>query len=470
MKSVSHRTVCPEKLSRRQFLRLAAVAGGSASFLLPSRLRAVSPNSKLNHACIGVTRMGATDLNNFMNHDRVNIVALCDVDAQHLAKAAKLVPGARLYADWREMFAQEGDRIDSVNVTVPDHNHFPIAYTAIQHGKHVYCQKPMCHDLWEVRTLTTAAIHKGVVTQLGIQHSSSIADRMTVEIIKAGVIGKIRHVYLSSTRSAINRIKGPRPATGEPPPAELNWDLWIGTASMRPFAPDIYHPATWRGWQDFGTSWCADMGPHIFDATWRSLGLKAPATVTARVEEAWQNTPARRTDNWPQSEQVTWTFPGNQLIDGQELTVDWFDGAFDVPTDIRELVPKEAREQFQRKGRKEYYPQEAALLVGTDGVLLKEIESAPVLFPQDKFKGYARPKMPGQNHYHQFVDACLGGAPTTAHFAQTGPMIEAILLGTVAIRCPDQKLAWDAAAMKIPNYAEAERYLKRTYRAGWEIG
>ena len=171
-------------MSRRRFLRTVAAATFAAPFILPSGLRAASPNGKLCHACIGVTRMGGNDLKNFQQHERVQIVALCDVDAQHLDEAAKLVPDARRYTDWRELFDKEGDKIDSVNVTVPDHMHFPIAYTAVRRGKHLYCQKPMCHDLAEVRTLTEAAVKSGIVTQLGTQFASGIGDRMTVQLIQ----------------------------------------------------------------------------------------------------------------------------------------------------------------------------------------------------------------------------------------------------------------------------------------------
>jgi predicted dehydrogenase len=443
--------------SRRRFLRSAA-ATAAAPWILPSGLRAAAPGSKLCHACVGVTRMGLNDLKNFQSHARVEIVALCDVDTQHLESSAKLVPGARLYTDWRELLAKEGDRIDSVNVAVPDHMHFPIALATVERGKHLYCQKPMCHDVSEVRALTEAAIRKGVTTQLGTQHASGVGDRMTVRFLTEGAIGKIKHVYLCSNREAPNRVKGPRPAQGEAPPPYLKWDLWIGTAPMRPYAPDTYHPAKWRGWQDFSASWCADMGCHILDATWRSLGLKAPTTVTAEVEESWKNSPQRRADNWPQSEHVTWVFPGNKLTEGPELTVEWFDGAM--------LPPQQARALYS--GSK--YPLEAALVVGTEGALLQNVGSGPLLLPAEKFQNYPRPKFAPRNHYHHFVDACLGGEKTQSSFAQTGPMTETILLGSVAIRCFAQQLGWDAAAMRFPNSPNAERYLRRRYREGWQVG
>jgi predicted dehydrogenase len=156
--------------------------------------------------------MGGSDLQNFLQHPRVQIVALCDVDANNLDKAAKQVPGARVYADWRELLQKEGDRIDSVNVAVPDHTHFSAAYSAIQRGKHVYCQKPLCHDVAEVRALTQAAVKKGVVTQLGTQVAATIHDRTGVQWLKEGRIGKVTHAYLCSNRpGAVEdyRLKGP---------------------------------------------------------------------------------------------------------------------------------------------------------------------------------------------------------------------------------------------------------------------
>jgi len=191
--------LAPQSWSRRQFLRTATVAGLAAPFVscsaMQAKPRAIPASDKLNHACIGVGGMGWVDLQNFLQHKRMQIVALCDVDANNLDKAAKAVPGARTYTDWRELLLKEGDKIDSVNAAVPDHTHFSIAYSAIQKGKHVYCQKPLCHDVAEVRVLTEAAIKKGVMTQLGTQVASSIHDRTGVQWLREGRIGKITHAY-----------------------------------------------------------------------------------------------------------------------------------------------------------------------------------------------------------------------------------------------------------------------------------
>jgi predicted dehydrogenase len=449
-------------VSRRRFIQKSAAAAIGAPFVMRLPILAAAANAKLNHACIGVGGMGAGDLQNFLSHPRVQIVALCDVDANTLNSAAKKVPGARLYSDWRELLEKESDKIDSVNVTVPDHMHFPIAMTAIQRGKHVYCQKPMCHDVAEVRALTEASIQKKVVTQLGTQGASGIGDRLTVQLLKSGAIGKIKHAYLCSNRpGAVEhyRLKGPRPAQGETPPSHLSWDLWIGNAPVRPYAPGIYHSTKWRAWQDFGTGWSGDIGCHIFDAVWKGLSMTPPKSVVAEVQQSWKESSERRGDTWPQGDHITWVFPGNELTESREWTLEWFDGEFYPPKNIRELFSSDLTE----------YPAESAMIIGTEGALLNGHGHAPLLLPEEKFKNYPRPKLRERNHYHHFIDACLGGEKNESHFAQTGPMTEAILLGTVAIRVPDQKLDWDAERMKSPNHPVAERYLRRSYRRGWEV-
>ena len=405
--------------------------------------------------------MGWGDLQNFLQHPKVEISALCDVDANNLDKASKAAPRARLYSDWRELLQTE-DQIDSVNVAVPDHMHFAIAYSAIGKGKHVYCQKPLCHDIAEVRALTQAAVHCGVVTQLGTQVASSVHERTAVQWLREGRIGKITHGYLCSNRpGAVEsyRLKGPRPGTGRTSPSSLSWDFWLGTAPIRPFAPDIYHPTKWRAWQDFGTGWSGDIGCHIFDPVWKGLGLQAPLSVSAEVQESWRKSVERRADNWPQADHITWTFPGNDKIEGNELVLEWFDGDYFPPEHIRKLASPDLKD----------YPSESSMLIGTEGSLLIPHGYPPQLLPEARFKDIKIPTLPPRNHYHHFVDACLGGEKTESHFAQTGPMTEAILLGTVAIRVPGEELTWDSARLRIKSHNDANSYLARTYRDGWHF-
>lgn len=444
-------------VSRRKFLQTAATAAIAAPLLLES----CAPKTKLRHACIGVGgMMGLNDLQNFVSHPDVQVVAICDVDEDFLKKALELVPDARTYTDWRELLKTEAENIDSVNVTVPDHNHFAIAYRAIEMRKHVYCQKPMCHDVAEVRLLTEASVKYGVKTQLGTQHASSQNDRRAVQLIKEGAIGKVKHVYLCSNRpGAVENYRpmGPRPAEGEEAPSSLNWDVWIGTAPMRQYVPKIYHPSLWRGWLDFGTGWSGDIGCHIFDAVWKGLGLTTPKNVIAEVQKSWQESPERRADNWPQGNHITWMFPGNDLTESSDLPIEWFDGEFYPPQEVQDLF------------HGEIYPPESAMLVGTEGALLVAHGNDLVLLPHDKFKNHKIPNFGERNHYHHFADACLGSADNESHFAQTGPMTEAILLGTVAIRVPEVLLEWDSSNLMITNSPEANQLIRRNYREGWNV-
>ena len=446
--------------SRRKFIQTAATAALTAPFIIRCKTEKKAPNSKLNHACIGVGGMGWGDLHKFLEDPNVQIVALCDVDSDYLKKASEAVPGARMYADWRELLAKEGDKIDSVNVTVPDHMHFPIAYNAIMAGKHVYCQKPMCHDVAEVRLLTEAAVKKGVVTQLGTQFAARPGDQTGVQLLKDGAIGKIKHAYLCSNRpGAIDtyRLVGPRPAKGEQPPSNLNWDLWLGTAPVREYAPEIYHPMKWRTWLDFGTGWSGDIGCHIFDAVWKGIGMKPALSVISEVQKSWKDSPERRADTWPQGDHITWMFPGNEKTESDTLQVEWFDGEFYPPQEIRDLY----------KGHE--YPAESAMVIGTEGAMLIPHQEMPILFPEEKYSEYKIPAFEAGNHYHAFVVACLGGPATESYFARTGPMTEAILLGTVANRIPDQLLEWNSDKMEFTNHPEANKLLRRTYRDGWNV-
>lgn len=445
--------------TRRKFIQTAAVAAAGAPFIIRCSTGGRSPNGRLNHACIGVGGMGWHDLHKFREDPNVQIVAICDVDTDYLQKASEILPDARKYTDWRELLDREAKNIDSVNITVPDHNHFIIAWNFIRKKKHVYLQKPMCHDVEEVRLLTEAAVRYGVITQLGTQFASRPGDRAGVKLIRDGAIGRVKHAYLCSNRpGAVEnyRLPGPRPPRGMTAPSNLDWDLWLGTAPEREYSPEIYHPVKWRAWLDFGTGWSGDIGCHIFDAVWKGLDMKAPLSVVAEVQESWKNSPERRADVWPQGDHITWMFPGNDRTDSDTFPVEWFDGEFYPPAEIMNLYGGDE------------YPAESAMLVGTEGALLIPHGDMPVLLPEEKFASYPVPEFDPGNHYHSFVVACLGGQKTESHFAQTGPMTEAILLGTVAVRLPGTVLEWNSGTMQITGHPDARKYLRRTYRKGWK--
>ncbi|MEC9055135.1 MAG: gfo/Idh/MocA family oxidoreductase, partial [Verrucomicrobiota bacterium] len=243
----------------------------------------------------------------------------------------------------------------------------------------------------------------------------------------------------------------------EKAPGHLDWDLWTGTAPVRPYAPHIYHPAKWRSWLDFGTGWSGDIGCHVFDATWKALGLTAPRTVSARVQESWKQSEIRRGDTWPQSDHITWVFPGTSMTEKDEITVEWFDGLFYPPEEVQALVPTKP------------YPHESAMVIGTEGAIILPNGGMPTLLPPEKFKSIKAPKLEPRDHYHHFCDAIHGEAKNESYFEQTGPMTEAILLGTVAIRTPDTLLKWNPDRMEIPNNSAANSLLSRQYRKGWSV-
>lgn len=446
-------------MNRRQFLGYT----GAAGLTFPSVLRSAigSPNGRLQHASIGLGGMGMRDLERLLEDDRIEVVALCDVDSERLALAAGMAPKARQYADWRELLERESSRIDSVNVATPDHMHAAISLAAVRSGKHVYCQKPMCHDVTEVRVLTEAASRMGVVSQLGTQLASGLGERMTVKLLRDRVIGEVKHAYLFENRAnAVERYRlaGPRPKQGQKSPTNLNWDLYLGNAPFREFAPDIYHRVKWRAWQDFGTGWLGDMGCHIFSPLWRGLGLQAPKTVQAVVQQSWKTAPARFADTWPQGEHVTWVFPGTEFTGGNELTVEWLDGMWYPPNEVQAIL--------NRPGR---FPAQGLVIVGSEGSIVMPHTAKPLLFPRDKFKDFPITEPEPANHYRGFIDACLGKKAAIAGFDVTGPMTEAVLLGTVAIRVPDTPLHWNSESMIFANHPAANSLLKRKYRNGWQV-
>src|SRR3972149_5561639 len=269
MQSMEHQSHSSSDPTRRSFLKQTAAIAGLAAFM-PRLSLGNSANSRLQHASIGVGGMGWSDLNSILNGGATEIVAICDVDADSPPKAAEKLPNARKYRDWRELLEREADKIDSVNVSTPDHMHAPIAMSAIRLGKHVYCQKPLTHTVYEARQLTLAARQANVVTQMGIQIHADVTYRMAVRIIQDGAIGKIKewHSWQGSGHPG-----GGRPEGQDPVPPNLDWDKWIGVAPMRPYKKDIYHPARWRGWREFGSGVMGDFACHIFDPVFTALEL-----------------------------------------------------------------------------------------------------------------------------------------------------------------------------------------------------
>ncbi len=443
--------------SRRRFLKTAVAAGISSAYLSSYVATAAPAGKKIRHAQVGTGGKGASDLGSIASHPSVTVVAICDVDLNVLNNATKRYPKARKYQDWREMFAKEADNIDSVCVSTPDHMHAPIAMRAMQLGKHVYCQKPLTHDVYEARQLKKIAIEKKLVTQMGTQHASGFSNRYSEKLVKEGAIGKVKEMYCWSNKSASSyRPKGPRSEKTDPVPANLDWDKWVGTAPMRPHVKGVYHTKWWRGWQDFGCGWLGDMGCHIMNTPFRILDMAAPISIKSQVEPAWVKNPKRFREVFPQWEILEYTFPGSKYTADDTIKLTWSDGGKYPDKKFKALI-----------GGKDF-PTQGLLVIGTKGaLLLPHPGGAPKLYPKKKIE---RVKFPHMNHYHQWVEAILKNDPDMplSRFSFAGQLSEAISLGVIALRFPDKLLKWDSEAMTFTNLDAPNQFIKRTYRKGWE--
>jgi predicted dehydrogenase len=433
--------------SRRSLLKLLGSTAASAPFVT-SNLFARPALATLRHASFGAGGMAWADLSQIANCKNVEIVAICDVDLAQTVEARKKFPNARFYQDWRELLDKEAKNIDSVNVSTPDHMHAPIGISAMQLGKHVYGQKPLAHNLHEVRQMTELAKREKLVTQMGIQLHSSAYYRMAARLIQDRAIGKIKEVHSWSSKSWGDN--SPRPDRTDPVPADFDWNLWLGVCAERPFIGDgYYHPGTWRKRLDFGTGTLGDMGCHILDPLFEGLGLTAPVSVRSEG-------PAPNEWNWALNGKVIYTFSGTTMTEAQTLQLTWYDGEARPPAEVTALI---GGGQF---------PDEGSILIGTEGVLLLPHGSRPALFPEEKFKDYPLPRVKGLNHWEQFVEACRGNGETHADFAYAGPLTEAILLGGIASRFPKTTLAWNSQQLKF-DLPAANRLVRQDYRKGWQL-
>jgi predicted dehydrogenase len=443
----------PSRASRRQFLKLAAAV--SAPYFTPARVWSNAPSDRLSHAAIGTDGMGWADLTSLASHPRIEIVALCDVDLARTEKARQQFPQARVYQDWRELLEKEGDRIDSVNVSVPDHMHAPISMAAMARGKHVYCQKPLTHEVAEARAMRLAREKAQVVTQMGNQIQSESVYRTAVKMVRDGLIGKVKELH---AWTSAKYTQGPRPAGEDPVPATLNWDGWVGVAPMRPFKAGVYHSFNWRCWQDFGTGSIGDFGCHILDSPFKALDLKTPRTIRAEVPQEWADNEARRRESWPDWEIIHYEFEPTEFTTGETLPVTWYDSGKQPP---REAFGEEYADASKA------LPGSGALFIGEEGRLLLPHIGEPQLLQGSRRAGEPFQRVESIPHYHGFVDACLGNGTTGSNFDYAGPLTEATLLGSIAVRVPGQTLAWDAANLRFKNSEEAQQMVARKYREGW---
>jgi len=463
------------KLTRRDFVK-AGAAAVPAFTIVPSHVLGgrgqVTPSEKVNVAAIGTGGQGCVDLRGFMQIPKVQVVSVCDVrkDADYsqfyfrgragsdIAKAlvektyaeqtaSGTYKGCTSYVDFNEMLEKETG-IDAVIVATTDNLHAVASLAAIGRGKHVYCEKPLTHDVYEARMMTEAARKHGVKTQMGNHAHSSEYMRLLVEWVRDGAIGDITEVHCWTNRP-IWPQGIPRPKEEMPVPEGLDWDRWIGPAPFRPYH-SAYAPFNWRGWWHFGTGALGDMGCHIMDMPVWALELGHPIAVEA------SSTPFQQNESAPAGSIVTYDFPARGSKPPVRLT--WYDGGLTPPK------PKELEWRMPGTG---------SLMVGSKGKILAEESGSGRLIPEAAMKAYKRPPKTIKRvsgHYSDFVEACLGGDEASSNFSVAGPLTEIVLLGNVAIQSgKNVRLEWDGPNLSVTNVPDANKLIRRAYRQGWTL-
>jgi predicted dehydrogenase len=452
----------PDSVSRRRFIGISAAA--SAPLFLPARVLGFAsekpPSERLNIAGIGIGGQGAHDL---AQMESENIVALCDVDGEYAARTFARYSKAKRYTDYRKML-DERDDIDAVVIATPDHLHACIAAAAMRAGKHVYCEKPLTHSVWEARQLAQLARETKVATQMGNQGQASEQTRRLSEFISAGTIGPVREVHAWTDRPSNGLFNEfwpqgvERPKESPSKPATLDWDLWLGPAPSRPYHP-AYVPFRWRGWWDFGTGALGDIGCHSLDPVFRALKLGHPTSVQASSTRV-------NTETYPLASIVTYEFPARGDLPAVNLV--WYDGGLRPPR------PMELEDD--RRMSPEGY-----LFVGDRGKILAERSGQTpklAIIPESLAEAHGEvPKTLPRSigHYNEWIEACKGGPPGGSNFDWAGPLTEVVLLGNIALRpelreeLTTKKLQWDGANLRFTNSETANRFLRREYRAGFEL-
>ncbi|MGI8603939.1 MAG: Gfo/Idh/MocA family protein [Verrucomicrobiales bacterium] len=450
-------------MKRRSFLSSSTAAAFGFQFVPGPVLRAQeggnTPNNKIRLAVIGCGGQGGSDLGNMASED---IVALCDVDDRRAAGSFTKFPKAKRFKDFRKMFDAMSNGIDAVLVATPDHCHAVAALTAIGHGKHVYCEKPLARSVAELRAMRKAALEKKVITQVGNQGHSSDHIRLFCEMVWSGAIGNVTEVHagcdaFKDVYCQINKqqqIESERPEV----PKELDWDLWLGPAAPRPYHP-AYVPFNWRGFSAFGSGCIGDWVCHVLDPTFWALDLDMPTAITAETKGY---DPAKHADFYPKGTKITFEFPAKG--DRGPVKIIWHDGDFAIPQP----------EELNADKRKVVGT--GAVVIGDKGKIMHGSHGAGGcrLIPESRMKDFKIPdqKIPrvkNGDHQKDWLNAVRENRPAGSSFEYGGALTEIGLLGVIAIRRAGTRLEWDTTQMKFTNDAQANSYISPAYREGWKI-
>ncbi len=441
-------------ITRRNILKTGAVASASLLIGPASMARTYAANEKIRFALVGVGGQGGKGVGVASGEQ---IVAAADVDTQHAGGAIKKIkdkfPDVKLYADYRKLFDEQKD-LDAVWVATPDHHHFPASVRALEAGLALYCEKPLCHDIYEVRKLRELAKAKKVATQMGNQGHSGEHIRLLCEWIWQGALGDVTEAHVRPPYKQMDF--GSRDA-GQPakPPATLDWDLWQGIVKEREFRTGI-HPAKWRGWLDYGTGLLGDWFCHNADGAVWALKLNEADTCEVECEgEAPGDT------NWPHGVRVSWSFP--RRGDMVPCIMRWSSGTYNDKPMPATIDPE--RIAAVAKHPSAYFGTKGTAVSGwwMDGVRL---------FPETFMKEVGKPKpviARVKGHEADFLNAIRTGGRSSADFDYTARLTEIMLVGNVANRVRE-KLAYDFKEGRFTNSDKANALLKREPRKGWEFG
>src|ERR1043166_9213596 len=463
-------------VSRREFLRRTSLAATTAALTFPYVGRVLGANERINLGCIGVGGKGDGD----SSHTAAcggNIVAICDVDQNSLDKKGKQFPQAKRFNDYRKLLDEMGNDIDAVTVSTPDHNHGVAAARAMKMGKHCYCQKPLVQTVEEARLLRKLAAEKKLATQMGNQGSAENGLRRAVEVVQAGVIGNPLELHVWTNRPIWPQGLD-RPAGADPVPPFLNWDAWLGPAAERPFKQDVYHTFAWRGWYDFGTGALGDMACHTVNMPFRALKLGYPNVVECEIASRVYP------ETFPLTSRLRFEFPEREGL--PPLKFWWYDGN---PREAFKPVRPDADVTKEIVTTMGALPTSGALIIGDKGKV----------FSPDDYGARFFVAMKGQEEFiaSEKHDACKGvpvtiprnegdsngdlrqkaewfrmmkeGTPSYSNFDIAAYLTEIILLGCVALRVGEgRRMEWDGPNMKSTNLKEAEQFVRRNNRKGWE--
>ncbi|MDA9859194.1 Gfo/Idh/MocA family oxidoreductase [Rubripirellula sp.] len=439
--------------TRRTFL-LSSAAGALTLPLVPRPSAGQPPSMRLRVASFGAARRAWANIQGIMAVPNTDLVAVAEVDDRHLKQVRTQYPDAKVYKDFRRLLDTESKNLDAVVIGTPDHMHAAMAMHAMQAGLHVYCEKPLTRTLHEARALRHYAEQNDIITQMGNQRAQGDMNQTTVGALRSGIVGTVREIHCmqAKTWGSMKPLNSPTK-----PPKDLDWDLWIGVRPTRPYVAEEFHPRMWRSRLGFGCGNLGDMGCHIFHPWFMGLGSPSPLEVKSVGPG-----PADAA-SWPTDVRVRWKFGGTKISGEKPFTLTWHDGGQAPPDHVSKAV-----------GGQKNLINSGSIIIGSSGTLIAPHGAGPVRFFVNgvEEKGAFELIKGSNNHHGNFADAIRGEhgvKQPLCHFGYAGPMAEAVLVGTYAVRLPGDNLIWNSKELQFNNSQAANELVREKYREGWKV-